>query len=89
MANRQLPYQQFVAELRAESDQDQKEYVAYAGQSLAAVLVGQSKKVEKLKPAEVESFRKKYQVGKELVQDFLQAAKAAYKAEFYWQNAHS
>lgn len=89
MADRKLPYQQFVAELRAESEQDQKEYVAYAGQSLAAVLVGQSKKVEKLKPAEVESFRKKYAVAKDKVQEFLSAAKAAYKYEFFWQNAHS
>jgi hypothetical protein len=88
MANRQAPYQQFVAELRADSSQDAKEYAAFAGQSLAAVLVGQKKKVEALKPAEVESFRKRYQVAKELVQDFLQAAKASYSYEFFWQNAH-
>lgn len=88
MANRQAPMAQFTAELRAETAQFSQEHAAYAGHSLAAVLVGQHRKVESLKPVEVESFRKRYQVSKELVQSMLTAAKAAYSYEFFWQNAH-
>lgn len=89
MANRQAPMAKFTAELRAETAQFAQEHAAYAGQSLAAVLVGKSRKVESLKPVEVESFRKRYQVAKELVGSMLAAAKAAYSYEFYWANSHT
>lgn len=89
MPNRQLPYPQFVAEIRAESEQDSTNHAVYMGISLAEVLVASHKKVDALKPAEVESFRKKYQVAKGKVQDFLNSAKASYAAEFYWANSHT
>ncbi len=61
MPSRNLPIAQFTAELRAETSAAIQEHAAWAGVSLAAVIVGQHRKIESLKPKEVESFRKRYQ----------------------------
>jgi hypothetical protein len=79
---------QFVAELRAEREQAVNEHAAWAGQSLAAVLVAAHTKVETLEPEQVESFRKRYQVAKDHVGAMLQAAKDAFAFEMSWQYAH-
>ena len=88
MPSRNLPIAQFTAELRAETSAAIQEHAAWAGVSLAAVIVGQHRKIESLKPKEVESFRKRYQVQKEKVQVMLAAAKESFAFEFFWANAH-